>query len=193
MMDRTRIVRYVLQAMRNRAREQAAATVAVGVRDYRDFTARQPAQSARLTELQMEVQRRREMLTRLEGEIAQTTMNIEASISEIGYRIEVRRDPALPELPVEPDKLRLYVMGFGLSLAIGLGLVVLSIMLDRSFSDTASIERLVRVPVIGTLPMIQDDHFQMQRKRRVLRWSVLVFAILTVAVVFLFVIYPRLN
>jgi heme/copper-type cytochrome/quinol oxidase subunit 4 len=141
----------------------------------------------------MEVQRRREMLTRLEGEIAQTTMNIEASISEIGYRIEVRRDPALPELPVEPDKLRLYVMGFGLSLAIGLGLVVLSIMLDRSFSDTASIERLVRVPVIGTLPMIQDDHFQMQRKRRVLRWSVLVFAILTVAVVFLFVIYPRLN
>jgi succinoglycan biosynthesis transport protein ExoP len=193
MMDRTRIVRYVLQAMRNRAREQAAATVAAGVRDYRDFTARQPAQSAQLTELQLEVQRRRELLARLEGEIAQTNMNIEASISEIGYRIEVRRDPGLPEFPVEPDKLRLYVMGFGLSLAIGLGLVVLSIMLDRSFSDTASIERLVRVPVIGTLPMIQDDHFQKQRKRRLLRWTVLVFAILTVAVVFLFVVYPRLN
>ncbi len=124
------------------AREQAAATVAAAVRDYRDFTARQPAQSARLTELQMEVQRRRDRLAQLEGEIAQTTMNLEASISEIGYRIEVRRDPGLPDYPVEPDKLRLYVMGFGLSLAIGLGLVVLSIMLDRSFSDTASIERM---------------------------------------------------
>ncbi len=41
--------------------------------------------------------------------------------------------------------------------------------------------------------MVQDDHFHMQRKRRVLKWTVLVFAILTVAVVFLFYIYPRLN
>ncbi len=193
MMDRTRVVRYVLQAMRNRAREQVASTVAAAVRDYRNFAARQPGQSARLGELQAEVQRRRDQLAQLERELSQTTMNLEASASEIGYRIEVRRDPAVPTYPVEPDKFRLYIMGFGLSLALGLGLVVLSIMLDRSFTDTASIERLTRVPVIGTLPIVQDDHFQVQRKRRLLRWVFLVAGILTVAVVFLFIIYPRLN
>jgi polysaccharide biosynthesis transport protein len=193
MMDRTRVVRYVLQALRNRSREQAAASIGEAVRSYRDFTARQPAQSARLTELQTEAQRRRDLLAQLEREFAQTTMNIEASISEIGYRIEVRRDPGLPVEPVEPDKLRLYVMGLGLSLAIGLGLVMLSIMLDRSFTDIDTIERTLRVSVIGTLPIVQDDHFHIQRKRRVLRWSVLVVATVAVAVVLLFVIYPRLN
>jgi uncharacterized protein involved in exopolysaccharide biosynthesis len=193
MMDRTRVVRYVLQAMRNRSREQAAASAATAIGAYREFTARQPAQSSRLTELQLEVQRRRDLLSQLEREMSQTTMNLEASASEIGYRIEVRRDPALPRYPVEPDKLRLYVMGFGLSLAIGLGLVVLSIMLDRSFTDIASIERMVRIPVIGTLPIVQDDHFQVQRKRRTLRWVMVVCTTLVVAVVFLFYIYPRLN
>jgi polysaccharide biosynthesis transport protein len=193
MMDRTRVVRYLLQAMRNQARAQTATTLAAAVREYREFTARQPAQSSQLSELQMEVQRRRDALAQIERELAQTTMNLEASISEIGYRIEVRRDPGLPDYPVEPDKLRLYFTGFGLSLAIGIGLVVLSIMLDRSFSDTASIERMLRVPVIGTLPMIQDDHFHVQRKRRVLRWSIVIFATFAVAVVFLFYIYPHLS
>lgn len=192
-MDRTRVVRYVLQALRNRARESAAAEAATAVRDYREFTARQPAQSARLTELQLEVQRQRDLLAQLEREFAQTTMNLEASASEIGYRIEVRRDPALPQHPIEPDKLRLYVMGIGLSIAIGLGLVVLSIVLDRSFTDIDSIERTLKIAVIGTLPMVQDDHFHMERKRRLLRWTIIVFATLAVAVVFLFIIYPRLN
>ena len=35
-------------------------------------------------------------------------------------------------------------MGVGLSLAIGLALVILSILLDRSFTDVAHIERRLR-------------------------------------------------
>ena len=82
-------------------------------------------------------------------------MNLEASASEIGYRIEVRRDPALAEYPVEPDKLRLYVMGLGLSLAIGLGPGG-AVDHARPFvhGHRQSIERMVRVPVIGTLPIV---------------------------------------
>ncbi len=192
-MDRSRLTTYLTHAVYRRAQQKAIDTLSRYVRDYHNFTTRQPGQSARLSELQDEVQRRRDMLSSIERDLAQQTMNLEASMSEIGYRIEVRRDPMLPTYPVEPDKLKLYVMGFGLSFAIGIGLVVLSIMLDRSFTSVDDIERTLGIEVIGTLPVIQDDHFQKQRRRRILRWTILVVLILAVASVVLFYLYPRLS
>ena len=59
-------------------------------------------------------------------------------MAEIGYRMVVRRDPILPGRPSEPDKFKLGVMGFVLSLALGIGLVVLAIMLDRSLKNGAA-------------------------------------------------------
>ena len=114
-------------------------------------------------------------------------------MSEIGYRIEVRRDPVEGKFPVEPDKIKLYFMGFVLSMALGFGLVVLSVMLDRTFTSVEDIERTLGLKVIGTLPVIQDEHFKRKRRLRLLRWSVLVVAVLGVAAVFLLYIYPRLT
>jgi hypothetical protein len=175
------------------ARERVIETLSRHIRNYRDFTTRQPVQSQRLSDLQDEVASRRNLLESIEREITQQTINLEASLAEIGYRIEVRRDVAHPRYPVEPDKMRLSFMGFALSLALGFGLVVLSIMLDRSFTAVADIERVLQVTVIGTLPVIQDEHFERKRRLRLLRWLVLVVLILGVAGVFLLYVYPRLS
>ncbi len=45
-------------------------------------------------------------------------------------------------------------------MGIGLGLVILALLLDRSFNTVEDIEKTLGVPVIGTLPLIQDDHFE---------------------------------
>jgi hypothetical protein len=84
-------------------------------------------------------------------------------------------------------------LGVILSLGIGLGLVVLAIMLDKSFRSVESIERTLGLTVIGTLPMIQDDHFDRRRKIRVLRWVTIILGILAVGAVGFLVIYPRLG
>jgi hypothetical protein len=161
------------------------------IADYRDFTVREPVQSSQLADLQEEVERRREILDNFDRDIAQQDINLEARMSEIGYRIEVRRDPEQEDVPVEPDRMRLYFMGVALSLAIGLGLVVLSIMLDRTFTTVQAIESALQLPVIGTLPVIQDDHFSRRRHLRLLRWVVLVILLLGVAGVVLLYVYPR--
>ena len=57
------------------------------------------------------------------------------------------------------------------------GLVVLAIFLDRSFSAVEDIERALGVAVIGTLPLIVDDHFERKKKLRLLRWvTIILFA-----------------
>ena len=135
----------------------------------------------------------KESLDSIEREITQQTINLEASLAEVGYRIEVRRDPPHPVAPVEPDKIKLSFMGIVLSLAIGFGLVVLSILLDRSFTAVSDIEQALQLAVIGTLPVIQDEHFKRKKRLRLLRWTLLVVVILGVAGAFLLYIYPRLS
>jgi len=84
-------------------------------------------------------------------------------------------------------------MGFLLSLGIGIGLVVLALLLDRSFTAVDDIERTLGLTVIGTLPMIQDDIFERKRKLRILRWVTIVLGILAIAAVGFLVVYPRLS
>ncbi len=192
-MDRNRLTQYVFFMIYRTTRQRVIDEVSSHVNSFREFTTRQPKQSARLVELQDEVENRRDMLDSIEREIAQQTINLEASMSEIGYRIEVRRDPVQGRVPVEPDKIKLYFMGFVLSMALGFGLVIMSVMLDRTFTSVDEIEKTLGLKVIGTLPVIQDEHFKRKRRLRLLRWLVLVVAVLGVAAVFLLYIYPRFT
>jgi len=192
-MDRNRLTQYLYFMLYRDAKRRALEDLAGNIRVYKDFTTRQPVQSQRLAELQQEVVAQRDLLDAIEREIAQQTLNLEASLSEVGYRIELRRDPAMPKFPVEPNKLKLSFMGVVLSIAIGFGLVVLSILMDRTFTSVEAIENTLGLRVIGTLPVIQDEHFKRKRRLQLMRWLVLVVLILGVAAVFLLYVYPRMS
>lgn len=190
---RNQVADYVYFSLYRQGMAEVIRRLDTGVRGFRSFTARQPQQSTRVAELQSEVTRARKLVESIENEITQHNLNLQASLSEIGVQIRVRQEPKLEPGPVEPNKIKLMAMGVILSIGIGLGLVVLAIMLDRSFSSVESMEKVLGVPVIGTLPMIQDEHFHRKRTVRLLRWATIVLGILAVGAVGFFVIYPRLG
>ncbi len=163
------------------------------IAEFRNFTAKRPGQSAKIAELQGDLTNARSLVSSIESEITMHTLNLEASASEIGMQIRVRRQPRVAYTPVEPDKMKLTLLGIILSLGIGLGLVVLAIFMDRSFNSIDDIERTLGVAVIGTLPVIQDDHFERKRKVRLLRWATIIVGILAVGAVGFLVVYPRLG
>ncbi len=192
-MARNQVAEFVYFALYRQGLGEVIRRLDAGVRNFRSFTARQPEQSTRVAELQGEVTRARKLVDSIEGEITRHNLNLEASLSEIGIQVRIRQDAVMNAVPVEPNKIKLMAMGVVLSLAIGLGLVILAIMLDRSFSSVESMEKALGVPVIGTLPMIRDEHFARKRTVRLLRWVTIVLGILAVGAVGFFVIYPRLG
>ncbi len=192
-LDRNQISHYIYFSMFRAGAKRVMDRLDGKIREFRDFTARQPEVSSTLAELQSDVTNSRAFITRIESEITKQTMNLEASRSEIGMQIKVRRKPSLSSHPVEPNKVKLLLMGVVLSLGIGLGLVILAIFLDRSFTSVQEIERTLGVTVIGTLPVIQDDHFERKKKIRVLRWATIILGIIAVGAVGFLVIYPRLG
>jgi polysaccharide biosynthesis transport protein len=192
-MDRNRISQYVYFSLFQSGLKQVADSLALWINDFRSFTAKQPEQSARLGELQDAVLQAGNLVRTMEKEIVQQNLNLEASESEIGFQIKVRQKPSRPVVPIEPNKQKLLLMGFLLSLGIGFGLAVLAMLLDRSFTSVDDIERTLGLTVIGTLPVIQDDIFERKRKLKILRWVTIVLGILAIAAVGFLVVYPRLS
>lgn len=192
-LGRNQVAEYIYYSLYRQGLAEVIRRLDAGVRGFRSFTARQPQQSTRVAELQSAVTRSRKLVESIEGEITQHNLNLQASLSEIGVQIRIREEPQLELAPVEPNKLKLMAMGVILSVGIGVGLVILAIMLDRSFSSVESMEKMLGVTVIGTLPMIQDEHFQRKRTVRLLRWVTIVLGILAVGAVGFLVIYPRLG
>jgi polysaccharide biosynthesis transport protein len=190
---RNQVAEYVYFSLYRQALAEVIRRLDGNIREFRNFTARQPQQSTRVAEMQGNVTRARKLVESIEGEITQHDLNVQAGLSEIGVQIRVREEPQLEMHPVEPNKLKLMLMGVVLSLGIGVGLVVLAIMLDRSFNNVESMEKVLGVTVIGTLPMIQDEHFERRRTVRLLRWVTIILGILAVGAVGFLVIYPRLG
>ena len=160
------------------------------IRAYRNFMTRQPEQSATLSRLMREVQSAQDMLQTLDQDIRRQNLSLAANMSAIGYQIEIYDEPRRPLYPVEPDKKRLGMMGAALALAIGMGLVVLAEMLDRSFKTVPQIEKALGVPVIGTLPQIKDGPFEAYRRRRIMKWILIILAIIALAALGLLWVYP---
>lgn len=192
-MDRNRLVQYYYSYIYRNVELQVLRRVQRAVQDYRRVMAQRPLQTSRMDELQAKLETARDLVGTLDQEITQQRMSFEAGMSDVGVTISVRRPPTYIGGPVEPDKVKLAFMAFVLSLGLGTGLVVLAIFLDRSFKTVAEIEKVLGVKVVGTLPLIQDTHFERRRRRRLLRWTAVVLVILAVAAVGFLVVYPQLN
>ncbi len=192
-MDRNQVGQFVFLSLSRQANQWVISQIQGQIKAFRDFTTQQPAQSARLAELQDRVDAARELVQTLQEAVTQQTMNLEASRSMIGFQVKLRKKPSYPEFPIEPNKMKLLLMGFALSLCLGGGLVVLAIFMDRSFRSIEQIENTLGVAVIGTLPVIVDDHFEMKKKRRLMRWATMIVGVIAVAALFFLVIYPRLG
>lgn len=191
--QRNHLSQYAFALLDREVAQRVGTRIETNIREFRGFMARQPQQSAELTGLQQEVTRIRDLLQRLENDIQQEELRIAANLSEIGYRIVVRQDPQRPFTPVEPNKVRLGLMGFALALAMSVGLVILAEFMDRSFKSLKDIERSLGVKVVGTLPMIETRLFGVRRHRSPWVWVALVASILVVAAAGFLFIYPRLT
>ncbi len=192
-LSQNRVARFLFARFYQDVLQDVADGLSRQVRDYRSFMTRQPEQSATLSRLLREVESAQEMLRSIEEDIRRQNLNLAASMSDIGYRMEIHREPKQALVPVEPDKKKLSMMGFALALAIGVGLVLLAEMMDRSFKSVRQIETTLGVKVIGTLPIVKDGPFEERRRRRVLLWIAIIVAIAAVAAVGLLWIYPRMS
>jgi len=97
--------------------------------------------------------------------------------TNLGLRINIIEEPEKPLAPVKPNKIKLILLALMFAGACGLGAIVVTEYLDDSFRSIEEAERVLKLPVLGTVPKMASG-FEWERKRK---GKVILFWIIGVA------------
>jgi polysaccharide chain length determinant protein (PEP-CTERM system associated) len=96
-------------------------------------------------------------------------------------------DPAkLPDKPFTPNTRKVLLLGFFVSLGVGLGLAFLREYLDPSFFSAKELESHVQMPILVSIPVITTDQ---DRRRFFVKKAVSAAAVVSMASILLYGLY----
>ena len=88
----------------------------------------------------------------LEGRKQKEDLRIRGQLVESFFEI---RDPALlPQKPIKPVKKKIFGMGFGLGLFLGLGYAAARVLLDPKIYDVTDLQAASSLPVLAVIPRV---------------------------------------
>ncbi len=143
-----------------------------------DLRAKQRTYDARLLQLP-EIEREYQDLTRdyenaqkrysevkakqMQAEVAQ-----ELEKGRKAERFTLAEPPNLPERPVSPNRIRILLMGLVASMGTGIGLAWLRDAINPSVKGPLELARIIRVPLLTSIPYIETRREQKGKRRRTL-------------------------
>ena len=74
--------------------------------------------------------------------------------------------PTVPEIPIGPDRAKLYSVAFFIALAVGIGIAFTLNQLRPSFHSQGKLREITGMPVLGTIPMIWTSKEKSERTKR---------------------------
>jgi succinoglycan biosynthesis transport protein ExoP len=108
--------------------------------------------SYQLAALQREVETNRQLY-----EVFLTRFKETAATSDLQpVNARIIDTAVIPRAPYKPNRKRIVLIAFLLSLGLGIGLVLLIEHLDNTFKDSGSLEDKLKLPVLGVLPKLKS-------------------------------------
>ena len=78
-------------------------------------------------------------------------------INQQGEQFKVLDPAKIPLKPFKPDRLKLLLLGFMVSLGCGIGLACLMEYLDNSFYSVKDLESYLGLPVLASIPLVNEQ------------------------------------
>jgi uncharacterized protein involved in exopolysaccharide biosynthesis len=94
--------------------------------------------------------------------------------TNLGMRISIIEKAERPISPVKPDKLKVIIIAAMFGLVCGFGAILVTEYMDDSFRSVDEVQRILQLPVLGTIPKTVS-HFTWEKKKRgrmILIWSI---------------------
>ncbi len=102
--------------------------------------------------------------------------------TNLGLRISIVEKAVKPYVPVKPDRIKIILLALIFGIASGLGSILVTEYIDDSFKSVEEVERILKLPVLGTVPKTVG-HFTWERKKRgkmILLWIVGLFLFISI-------------
>ena len=120
-----------------------------------------------------ELIRERELAKReyedLDRRLNTSTMSTALVNHQQGERLEQLDPPSLPQTPTEPKRPLIIAIGTGLGLVLGLCLAGAREVKDTALKNLKDVRAYTQLPVLGSIPLLENDLVVRRRKRLALR------------------------
>ncbi|MBN1164966.1 MAG: hypothetical protein JXB45_10335 [Candidatus Krumholzibacteriota bacterium] len=106
---------------------------------------------------------------------AQITEAVQST--NLGVRITTVEKAEKPFTPVKPNKIKIILLALIFGFACGGGAILITEYMDDSFRSVEEVQRILKVPVLGTIPKT-ISHFAWEKKKRgrmILLWIIGIF------------------
>jgi polysaccharide chain length determinant protein (PEP-CTERM system associated) len=96
---------------------------------------------------------------------------------QIGEQFKVVERPSVPSKPISPKRPAIVLMGLGIGIAIGLALLVIRELRDRTLRTEEEVAEALKLPVVGLVPVIVTAWDRRRLRKRRFIWSAAVLAL----------------
>ncbi len=127
------------------------------VKTYRRKIAEGPQKEMQLSRLQREVESNREIYQTLLQQSRGSEIEEALQRTAAEFKFKVIQPALKPLHPIKPDRLKIMMMSIVLGITIGVGLIYAIEYIDRSFKNVEEVERYLHLPVLGTIPKIENE------------------------------------
>ena len=121
-----------------------------------DAIARTPANSVTLSALQRDYDNVQTQYNRAVASLAQASSSERVETSSQGQRISILEQPAVPSSPSKPNRPLVAAAGLGAGVVLGLALVVLLELLNRSPRRPEDLVKKLGIMPLGTIPYLRS-------------------------------------
>jgi polysaccharide chain length determinant protein (PEP-CTERM system associated) len=137
-----------------------------------------PARQSELTELMRDYSTLQNSYASLLAKHQESQISANLERRQIGEQFRVLDPARVPEKPASPNRLRIYMMGFLVALAVGLACAGAAEYLDRGLRSEEDVRLALALPVLATIPLLAPVK---QRSRRALVAGSIVASLMTLA------------
>ena len=125
-----------------------------------------PEADLQLTTLEQAVNRARELYDGFLESYTGSQISMEVFRKEAENRYKIIEAAYVPLAPYWPNRMKITLMGCALGLLLGIGAVILAEVTDNSIKKIESIESLLNVKVLGTIPKIEFRSSSISREAK---------------------------
>lgn len=189
------IVEYYFQRSINDYQRSVDRRLQAYIDQYAKSYGRRPNLEREISRLTQEVETNRAIYRAFLESKTSARIDEAAQTTDLGLGISIVERAEKPLSPVKPNPLKLMLLAIIFGGACGLGAVIVTEYIDDSFRSIEEVERVLKVPVLGTIPKMEAG-FSWEKKQRgvmILSWVIGVTVFVSVLSGALYIYANRLK
>jgi uncharacterized protein involved in exopolysaccharide biosynthesis len=127
------------------------------INEYEELLFQTPQVEREYQELSRDLANAQKLYEETQGKKRQAELSLALESSESGERLVLAQSPNVPQLPVWPPRIPIYILGFILAMSMGVGIATVRELTSSTVRSSRDVFELCGAPPIALVPQMNNS------------------------------------